>query len=236
MIRLQRVTFLALHDYLGLTTELTRPTDNTSQTRTSQRTHNHHHRSHTHSNVMNHQNIPPSSSDTYNNTEDDFVESKHVRISRSISNAAYTASSTDQTPMPTPEISVKKNEFETLEQPPPPERTISNPVPIQKRSSPFAGQRSMSVIESRNSKPDFEEAAARARVKNSLDTTFFQKHKISYPNISNNRLTNIAAVKRRSSFSDVKYLFFFLNVLIYLSIWLAWICKYIFKISRIRKW
>ena len=27
MIRLQRVTFLALHDYLGLTTELTRPDD-----------------------------------------------------------------------------------------------------------------------------------------------------------------------------------------------------------------
>jgi hypothetical protein len=161
---------------------------------------------------MNHHHIPTSTSDTLNNTEDDFVESKSVRISRSISNAAYNASSTDQTPITTPEISVKKNEFENLEPPPAPERTISNPVPIQKRSSPYAGQRSMSVVESRNLKPDFEEAAARARVKNSLDTTFFQKHKISYPNVSNNRLTNIAAAKRRASFSDVKYIFFFSNV------------------------
>ena len=33
----------------------------------------------------------------------------------------------------------------------------------------------MSVIEGRQLKPDFEEAAARARVKNSLDTNIFRK-------------------------------------------------------------
>ena len=37
MIRLQRVTFLALHDYLGLTTELTRNDDNIFPIQTSHR-------------------------------------------------------------------------------------------------------------------------------------------------------------------------------------------------------
>jgi hypothetical protein len=211
MIRLQRVTFLALHDYLGLTTELTRPTDNTVQAQiTSRPQNNQHHHRHTHATAMTSQ-IPTTSSDVLNTTEDDFFDSQNPRISRSISTIADNSPSSDQTPMPTPEISNNKNQFENIQPPPISERTISNPMPIPKRSSIYAGQRSMSVIESRHLKPDFEEAAARARVKNSLDTTFFQKHKISYPNMSNNRLTNLAAARRRASFSDVKHFFPFSN-------------------------
>jgi hypothetical protein len=211
MIRLQRVTFLALHDYLGLTTELTRSNDDTSQVRTTHRTHNNHRRrrSHTHSNLIPHS--ATTSMNTFNKSKDDLIDNEKFRSSRSISTTSCTSPSSDQnqtTPTATPDITNNKNQFENLEPSLITERTVSIPVAAQKRTTNFAGQRSMSVVEGRHMKPDFEEAAARARVKNSLDTTFFEKHKISYPNVSNNRLSNSSATRRRSSFSDVNLRFF----------------------------
>jgi hypothetical protein len=212
MIRLQRVTFLALHDYLGLTTELTRSNDDISHVQaTTHRTHNNHsRRTHTHPNTLSH--IPQSSIDTSNTPADDLVDNDTFRSSRPSSTMPYSSTSADETPTTmTPDITNNKNEFEHPKTPSITERTISIPTSAQKRAAAnFAGHRSMSVVESRRMKPDFEEAAARARVKNSLDTTFFQKHKISYPNVSNNRLINSSATRRQSSFSDVYlHLYFF---------------------------
>ena len=202
MIRLQRVTFLALHDYLGLTTELTRADDNSSQVQTTHRTHNHHHhrrRSHTHTNIVQH--IPATSTDTLDTREDDNELFQPTSLTSSVS---YTSPSADQTQVTaTPDVTNSINEQENVVTPLSSEAPAAVSVSAQKRVANFAGQRSYSVVESRNTKPDFEEAAARARVKNSLDTTFFEKHKISYPNVSN-RLSNAGPTKRRSSFSDVK--------------------------------
>jgi hypothetical protein len=211
MIRLQRVTFLALHDYLGLTTELTRPSDDIFPIQTTHRTQNHHRqRSQIHSNIIS--DLPATFTDTLNNPNDDLVDNENFPSSGSIATMPYPSLSPDQTQTTTtPEITDHKNEFENLVTPLISERTISIPTSAKKRTSSFAGQRSMSVVESRHLKPDFEEAAARARVKNSIDTTFFEKHKISYPNVSNNRLTNSAAARRRSSFSDVKLQAFFIS-------------------------
>lgn len=209
MIRLQRVTFLALHDYLGLTTELTRSADELAQRPPIHRTHKdpqqHPKLKHQHS-VMHTKSVPNAmtvSNETLNNALDDLVNKENPRLSRSTSTTSYTSPSSDQTQTVTPEVSEHKNEFEALITPTTTDRTISVSIPMQKRTATFAGHRSMSVVESRNLKPDFEEAAARARVKNSLDTTFFEKHKISYPNVSNNRTSNSSAARRRSSFSDV---------------------------------
>jgi hypothetical protein len=204
MIRLQRVTFLALHDYLGLTTELTRSNDDTAQVQTTDRTRNNHHRqqSQTLPKVTHH--ATTTSIDTLNNPEDDSVEDENALLSRSISTVSYTSPSADHTQTTTtPEITENDNQFKAIQVPIINERTGSIPTPVPKRSAAFAGHRSMSVVESRHMKPDFEEAAARARVKNSLDTTFFEKHKISYPNVSTNR-ANQSAARRRSSYSDVK--------------------------------
>jgi hypothetical protein len=202
MIRLQRVTFLALHDYLGLTTELTRSSDDTSQIQTS-----HRRRSHTHPNLVS--NIAPTSIDRINSPEDDLIDNENFRSSQLI------ASASDQSQItPTPDLINSKNLFENIETPITTERNISIPISTKKRSTNFAGLRSMSVVDSRQLKPDFEEAAARARVKNSLDTTIFQKHKLSYPKVSSNRLSNTSSTRRRSSFSDVKIkIFFSLNFL-----------------------
>jgi len=198
MIRLQRVTFLALHDYLGLTTELTRSSDDTSQIQSN----HHHRRSHNHQNLV--PNLAQTSIDRINSPEDDLIDNENFQPSQLI------ASISDQSQItPTPNLVNSKNQFQNIETSIPTERTTSIPISAKKRSTNFASLRSMSVIESRQLKPDFEEAAARARVKNSLDTTIFQKHKISYPKVSNNRLSNPSSTQRRSSFSDVKSRFFF---------------------------
>ncbi|CAF3655549.1 unnamed protein product [Adineta steineri] len=212
MIRLQRVTFLALHDYLGLTTELTAVGHHQSQplVRTQSNPHRQHpklNRQHAHAQSKT---LPPvirASTDTLNTTEDDFADNANGRLSRSISTVSYASPSSDQTETTvTPEIAEHQNEFESIPIPTIAERTKSIPMPLHKRSTTFAGLRSMSVVESRHMKPDFEEAAARARVKNSLDTTFFEKHKISYPNVPSNRAANAFASNRRASFSDPDYI------------------------------
>jgi hypothetical protein len=220
MIRLQRVTFLTLHDYLGLTTELTRSNNDISQVQTTHHTHDNHHRRrriHTHSNLL--PDIPSASIDALNSPDDDVVNNENFRASRLTSTMSCTSPSSDQSELttPTPNQTNNKNQFEGLPPPSTTERTISAPISIQKRSSAFSNHRSMSVVESRHMKPDFEEAAARARVKNSIDTTFFQKHKISYPNVLNKRLSSTSATRRRSSFSDVKLRFFvfFLSKIFY---------------------
>jgi hypothetical protein len=219
MIRLQRVTFLALHDYLGLTTELTRSNDDISQVQTTHHSqhNNHSRRTRTHPDTISH--IAKPSIDTSNNPEDDLIDNDTFRPTGSISTMPYTSPSSDQTPTTmTPDITNNTNQFEHPKTPTITERTISIPKTAQKRAATnFAGQRSMSVVDSHRSKPDFEEAAARARVKNSIDTTFFQKHKISYPNVLNNRLINSSSTKQRSSFSDVNsyFAFFFSSLILF---------------------
>jgi hypothetical protein len=154
-------------------------------------------------------NLAPTSIDRINSPEDDLIDNENFRSSQLI------ASASDQSQItPTPDLINSKNLFENIETPITTERNISIPISTKKRSTNFAGLRSMSVVDSRQLKPDFEEAAARARVKNSLDTTIFQKHKLSYPKVSNNRLSNTSSTRRRSSFSDVKIkIFFSLNFL-----------------------
>ncbi|UJR38136.1 hypothetical protein I4U23_030815 [Adineta vaga] len=219
MIRLQRVTFLALHNYLGLTTELTRSVDDPSYGQIPQKTNKDPHQQ----KIKRQQSLiqPKSVSHTTETpidtmttvdpsplpplSTDDLQDNDNAPFSRSISTASYTSPSSDHTQTVTPEISDQKNEFESLAMPPTTERTVSVSIPMQKRALGFAAQRSMSVIDKSHMKPDFEEAAARARVKNSLDTTFFEKHKISYPNVSNNRTSNSSTGRRRASFSDPDY-------------------------------
>ena len=212
MILLQRVTFLALHDYLGLTTELTRPDDDIFPLPTSHRSHNTHSRR-THTNPTSISHMPKTSTDTSNNHENQFVDHDTFQPSKPISIKSCNSPLSDQTPTTmTPDIANQANQFEHPKTPATTERTISIPIPMSTQKSAasnFLGQRSMSVVETHPSKPDFEEAAARARVKNSIDTTFFQKHKLSYPNVSVNRLINSSSTKRRSSFSDVNLHFYF---------------------------
>jgi hypothetical protein len=220
MIRLQRVTFLALHDYLGLTTELTRTHIDIPQVPTTRRTHNSQH--HHHKTNPTQSTAPiTTSTDTLNNPEDNFFDDEQlqkVRLFHSNSNQSCTSVLSDiseTTTTTTPETKPTKSDLEN----PVVERPKGDSIKIPKRSAIFAGQRSKSVVESSHMKVDFEEAAARARVKNSLDTTFFEKHKISYPNISNKRASDATAARRRSSFSDVRiFLCFFISFVFFLSL------------------
>ena len=183
MIRLQRVTFLALHDYLGLTTELTRPSDIIPSLPSRERPQENSklHRSET----------GPSSKrmsvDENSNEKETF---QPVRSSQSVLDLSFTSPTTD-TPPTDPKL---------IETPVTNDERISVEISTgRKRSGNFSGQRSMSVVESNRIIPDFEEAAARARVKNSLDTNFFKKYRISYPNVPNHRSTH-----RQISFPDVR--------------------------------
>lgn len=199
MIRLQRVTFLALHDYLGLTTELTRHKDEPPHPQPLHRTQSaqqRRHRMHTNS----HSRTTKITTESPNHPEDEFIDNGVFQPIRSISTINESSPLSDQVPMmQTPDLTNTRKEPTTTSLA---GRTI--PTARQKKAAiGFFGQRSMSVVEGRAMKSDFEEAAARARVKNSLDTTFFEKHKISYPNVSNHRLSNSSTTKRRSSFSDV---------------------------------
>lgn len=196
MIRLQRVTFLALHDYLGLTTELTRAKDEPSFSQHSHRIQGTHGRrgrqlTNTYSRTA------EPSADSIHHAEDDLMDDNAFQPARPISTISEMSPSSDQIHLiKTPELTNTKKESTTLS-------LTGRTIPMTKQkeaANNFAGQRSMSVIENRALNPDFEEAAARARVKNSLDTTFFQKHRISFPN---SRLSNASVTKRRSSFSDV---------------------------------
>lgn len=209
MIRLQRVTFLALHDYLGLTTELTRPNDPPPS---SYRPHDlpSRHAKGTQPRNVNHSNVINTgtglSSETLNNIEEDINEKENaqaIRASLSAFNLSTSPPSDILPPSAGSDATDTTHEHDHLETPLMSERTTSIPTARPKRSALFAGQRSMSVIERGGIKPDFEEAAARARVKNSLDNAFFEKHKISYPNIPGNRVSSSSATRRRSSFSDV---------------------------------
>ena len=196
MIRLQRVTFLALHDYLGLTTELTRPADIIPPLPTGERPqatsvrHSKSHRADTGPSSMR------TSIEALNNGEENF---QTVRTSQSVldlsftspsSDALQTSSTTDPKVLETPVMNG--------------ESTASSVSTGRKRPTHFSGQRSMSVVESHRLIPDFEEAAARARVKNSLDTTFFEKHKITYPNVPSNRTPTTNFLSRQISLPDVK--------------------------------
>ncbi|CAF1377531.1 unnamed protein product [Rotaria sordida] len=207
MIRLQRVTFLALHNYLGLTTELTHSAYIPPQDQNTHDVHhNHHHkrnhqRTHTHAKII----PPPSttSTDTLNHTEDDSMDNENFQSLTSIPATSTNSPLSNYTEIPTiSEINNDKNEFENIDTSPSTEQTTSHRISAQKRSTNFYNHRSISLIEGPHMKPDFEEAAARARVKNSIDTTFFEKHRISYPNVSNNRTMNSSASRRRASFSD----------------------------------
>ena len=201
MIRLQRVTFLALHDYLGLTTELTRSRDGPSQVQQSQRIQgNHGRRGRMH--TSSYSRVAEASVDSVHHPEDDLMDNDAFQPTRLISTISEMSPSSDQIRLiKTPELTNTKKESTTSSLT---GRTV--PSTRQKQAGiSFAGQRSMSVIENRVMNPDFEEAAARARVKNSLDTTFFEKHRISYPNVPNFRQSNSSVTKRRSSFSDVNF-------------------------------
>ncbi|CAF0985449.1 unnamed protein product [Adineta ricciae] len=210
MIRLQRVTFLALHDYLGLTTELTRSLNDTFHGQPTHKTQKdaHHNKMKRQQSLIQPKSVPDTTTpsiDVLSNTTDEQADNNNIQLSRSISATSYTSPSSDHTQTVTPEISEQTNEFEGLPAPTTTERTVSVSIPMERRLSSFAAQRSMSVVDRNYMKPDFEEAAARARVKNSLDTTFFEKHKISYPNVSQNRTSNSSAGHRRPSFSDPDY-------------------------------
>lgn len=194
MIRLQRVTFLALHDYLGLTTELTRSSDEPSQVRTHDQRHRRRVHSHSHATVLD--SIPANTTDILDMREEDSSESQSFAPVRSLSDVQATS---------TPNTAADQNQPNPTTVSSVPEGQLPSILTSKERAASFTGQRSHSVIESRTMKPDFEEAAARARVKNSIDTTFFEKHKISYPNVANSRSSNTNA-RRRSSFSDVKSL------------------------------
>ena len=222
MIRLQRVTFLALHNYLGLTTELTHSDVVSLKRQTTGSRHSTHYQKRDHqltdmqSNVISHSIVP--SNDTLNNAEDVLIRDKNSRSSLSVATKSYNSPSSDQTETPTIFAAINsKNEFENIQGQFHIEQMESNSSQTKKLSTSFSDQRSVSAIESRHIKPDFEEAAARARVKNSLDTTFFQKHKISYPNVSHNRIT-LSNIRRRSSFSDVnvKFSFTYLDINTYI--------------------
>ena len=223
MIRLQRVTFLALHDYLGLTTELTRSNDDPLPVQSTRRTHinpRQHPKPAHPQNLVHSKSLSldqhtakateastTTSTDTLNRIDDDFNSDAYARSARasySTSNLSYGGPPSSRSRITTiPDV--EDNEIDALETASITDRSIPLSASGAKRSVSFLGQRSMSVVESRHMKPDFEEAAARARVKNSLDTTFFEKHKISYPNVSHNRLSNPSASRRRSSFSDVRF-------------------------------
>ena len=206
MIRLQRVTFLALHDYLGLTTELTRPTDLPATPFPSDDLPSRHQKG-TQPRTVTHSTTTTAatglSTETLNNIEEDIDEKESAQSVRTSHSAFELCVSPPSDLIPTSPGSDAIDPSNELEPPLTTERTISVPIVRQKRSALFAGQRSMSVIEGNRMKPDFEEAAARARVKNSLDNAFFEKHKISYPNITSNRVSSSSASRRRSSFSDV---------------------------------
>lgn len=202
MIRLQRVTFLALHDYLGLTTELTRPADIIPSLPSAERTQE----NSSHQSKSRRSDTGPSSMGTsvealHNGTEN----LQPVRTSQSVLDLSFTSPSADalQTSTTTDpkvlETPVMNNE-----------PTASNHSASRKRSTNYSGQRSMSVVESHRLIPDFEEAAARARVKNSLDTTLFEKNKITYPNVPINRQPTTNFLSRQISLPDVKLSFFFL--------------------------
>ena len=135
MIRLQRVTFLALHDYLGLTTELTRSSDDPTQLQTPHRTHGTLcRRSHTHPSLISHAAKP--STDALNNTEDDSVDNESFPPSRSDSTMLHTAPLSDQTQTTTtPDLIITKNEFESVDPPKITERTGSIQIPVQKTCS-----------------------------------------------------------------------------------------------------
>jgi hypothetical protein len=210
MIRLQRVTFLALHDYLGLTTELTSANDTLSSglsptTLRSDRRKTGRQRTSAQAKVI----LPSirNSTDTLDHLDNDSSEKENlqsVRASRSVVDLSCASSS----PVVTQENSMSAtpnptSETEHTDTKSAHERTNSNTNPTMKRSALYSGQRSMSVVESHRLKPDFEEAAARARVKNSLDNAFFERHKISYPNVFSNRISSSSVAHRRSSVSDV---------------------------------
>lgn len=201
MIRLQRVTFLALHNYLGLTTELTRHKDEPPHPQPIYRTQSVQQRRHR-MDTNSHSRTTKTATDSHNHPEDDFMDQGVFQPIRSISTISESSPLSDQAQLiKTPELTSTRKESTTTSVA---GRTI--PATRQKQAAiSFAGQRSMSVVEGRAMKSDFEEAAARARVKNSLDTTFFEKHRISYPNVSNHRLSNPSTTKRRSSFSDVNF-------------------------------
>ncbi|CAF4036383.1 unnamed protein product [Rotaria sp. Silwood2] len=206
MIRLQRVTFLALHNYLGLTTELTHSHYVPPQDQTMHDTQNNHYKRN-HQRINTHSTSVPYATtisiDTLSNTQNDLIDNENFRSLTSIPTTSNNSPSSTQTDIATiPEMDDNKNGFDNIEASSSTEQTASIQISTQKLSKTFSNQRSMSAIEDHHMKPDFEEAAARARVKNSLDTTFFQKHKISYPNVSNNRATNSSASRRRTSFSD----------------------------------
>lgn len=201
MIRLQRVTFLALHNYLGLTTELTRPTDEPSQVQNNDQHHRRRGHAHSHASVL--KPISANTTDPQDIPEEDSSENQNFQPARSLSNDSEAINTSNTTTDQNPSETVSVSSV-------PPEGQLPSILTTKERASSFGGQRSYSVIEDRSRKPDFEEAAARARVKNSLDTTFFEKHKISYPNVSNSRLSN-SGTRRRSSFSDVKSFDYFFS-------------------------
>lgn len=200
MIRLQRVTFLALHNYLGLTTELTHP--NCIYTPVQHKDDSQKHKiRHSHINVNTQAEV---STNTLNRNEADSTDNERLGSSKPIPITSCNSLSYDSPTTPASQINNNSNVFEGVEASSNTEETNPISIPAQKHAVIFSNPRSISVVESGHMKPDFEEAAARARVKNSLDTTFFEKHKKSYRHASSNRATSYSSTQRRSSFSDVK--------------------------------
>ncbi|CAF1139259.1 unnamed protein product, partial [Didymodactylos carnosus] len=263
MIRLQRVTFLALHDYLGLTTELTNLTNNPVEHPENSRAHEHHH-SHVHnqtSSTHSTTNVRETSRSDQNNSTvpqeqkksmNSMTGSHELLISGdydghnlrstlptipSVSSEMEMISNQDNNEQSLLSNTVVKNNQKldqlaalatatetaahasTLQEA---TEAMTNaivvepsaPVPIMQDSTsrkkdPFQVKRSMSLIEDgKRLKPDFEEAAARARVKNSLDKTVFEKQKKTYPHMSKGKIperTSADIPGRHSSFSEHEY-------------------------------
>lgn len=211
MIRLQRVTFLALHDYLGLTTELTHFDDIIPSPISHQRNGRSHASRSTKSDIeRSGQRSSLNSASMKKKTEkftqirDDFIAKENLQTSRSVVDLSCTSPSTEALVYSTvSETTGIKNGSEHAETTVSPEKQNSIPIPTTKRSANFMSQRSLSVIESNRLKPDFEEAAARARVKNSLDNALFERHKITYPNLPSHRPSSSSTTRNRTHFSDV---------------------------------
>ena len=210
MIRLQRVTFLALHDYLGLTTELTHPDNSSQSTPVLYRSHSNgsrpsktaQARSTARSEAK--ASIPRKSPEKSTQINHDSNEKESPPGTKSVIDLSSISPSFDEHISKNVSTTVDSTvENDPTESPTNMEPTSFNAKSVQKRSASHSCQRSVSLLDSHPLKPDFEEAAARARVKNSLDTTFFEKHKISYPNVSNHRNSMSSVSRQRTTLYDV---------------------------------
>ncbi|CAF1025988.1 unnamed protein product, partial [Didymodactylos carnosus] len=263
MIRLQHVTFLALHNYLGLTTELTNLTSIPAESGTNANNHHQHHCSHfrhqtsrthpkdndskTPTSAQNNLMVPPRerkrSTDSVdallnNGDHDSNNMKKSLQTVQGVSSEMHTKlkennQNTDQQSSSSNTLENDNQQLNQLAVLAAATQTAAHASTLTEatkaiadavvteasvlkdststsmKKESFQTKRSMSLMDDvRRLKPDFEEAAARARVKNSLDKTIFEKQKKSYPYISKVKAStgrSKDATARRSSYLEHEY-------------------------------